>query len=72
MREKYREEMYKSLLAGGLITLFIFAFVHQIFTTGEVIAFWLGTQMIATYCVWSVIIWAERGRDAWGSNHGKN
>ena len=56
-------EMLVSAGIGELITLIIFALVHQMFThPGEVVAFWAGTHMIAMYAVWTLLVLADEGR----------
>ena len=60
-REQCLEEMSISLLFGGIICMIALAFLHKHFVTPvEVIAFWLSSWMICSYCVWSVIDWIDR------------
>ena len=50
------KEMFQSLSLAGALTMIIFAFIHTIFGgAGEVLAFFAGTELILTYCVWTVI-----------------
>ena len=63
MREQYMKEMLISIGIGELITMIIFALVHQMFVyPAEVIAFWIGTHMVAMYVVWSLLALADEGR----------
>ena len=71
MREKYLAELCQAMGIGGMITALIFAAIHQTFTPGEVVAFWMGIWFVSTYAVWSIIIWTQKCRDAWHCNHGK-
>jgi len=61
MREKALIEMCKALTFGAFITMFIFAFCHQMFRSPvEAMGFWIGTWAVAVYAVWSVIDWIDR------------
>ena len=61
--EKCVKEMYQSLTLAGVVTMIIFAFVHTMFANAmECIGFFMGTQVVATYAVWSVMDWMERKR----------
>ena len=71
MREECLQEMCQSLAIGGFVTMVIFSASHEMFTPGEVIAFWMGTWSVVTYAAWSVIIWIKKCRAARQSKHGK-
>ena len=73
-REECIREMAVSMAIGNVITILLFAFLHENFKTGEAVGFLLGTWFVATYAVWSVIDWNDRrkSRDAVGRNHGKS
>ena len=60
MREKNLEECLVSLVLGELITMIVFACCHHIFNGCEVIVFWVGTHMTATYAMWTLIELKER------------
>lgn len=61
--EQCVKEMYQALTLAGVVTMIIFAFVHTMFTSaGECIGFFIGTQVVGTYVVWSVMDWMERKR----------
>ena len=70
-RETALEEMVMAVIMGGIVTMIVFAFIHQDMNPGEVMAFWTGIWTVATYASWSIIIWAKRCRDAWQCNHGE-
>lgn len=56
-------QMYQALALAGALTMIIFAFVHTVFdSAGECLAFFIGTQVVGTYAVWSVMDWIERKR----------
>lgn len=57
------KEMLISTCIGEFVTLVIFALLHQMFIEPlEVIAFWAATHMVATYAVWTLIVWREECR----------
>ena len=54
------QEMLVSAGIGEIITLIIFAFMHTIFDSPlEVVAFWTGTHLVASYASWTLIIIGE-------------
>lgn len=62
-RSECQREMIFAMTAGNLITAVLLAFLHDGLTAGEVMAFWMATWFIATYCAWSVIDWADRHKE---------
>ncbi len=57
------KECLQAVAIGGVLTTIIFAFVHSMFNSvGEVLAFYAGTQMVATYAVWTIIDIMDRKR----------
>lgn len=60
MREKNLEECLISLAVGSFLTVVLLAFIKDILSTGEYIAFWMGMQGVLTYATWSLITWIKR------------
>ena len=50
------------MIMAGALTTIIFAFTHEIFANAaEVIGFYVGTQTVLTYAVWTMIdLWKRK------------
>ena len=63
-REKNLEEMCRAMAGGGVIGAICLSFVNQeLHGPLDLLAYWIATWMISTYCVWSVIDWIDRARN---------
>ena len=66
-REDCLRELALSMAIGNVITIILFAIVHQRFGARDAVAFLIGTWAIATYAVWTIsdIVDRKKGRNGW-------
>lgn len=64
-REKNLQECLISSTAGMVIAMILCLTLPEIVTKSEMAALFALFWFILTYCVWSVIDWAQKCREAW-------